>query len=192
VRRTDLITGYLAELEARLPALIVEELEDGLEEAFARYRKSGLDGDTAARAAIAEFGDPQLVAAGFAAACPARRLARRLLVTGPAVGLCWGALLIMSRAWTWPLPDPARAAVGTGLLAAIAMLARAALADSYRAITRAAAAGCASITVLDVTMIIVAFGLTLRPSWLVAIAVTASGLRIVHIIQGLPRLRVGR
>jgi hypothetical protein len=191
VRRTGLITGYLAELEARLPAPIVEELADGLEEAFARYRERGLDEDTAARAAIAEFGDPQLVAAGFTAVCPGRSLARRLLVTGPAVGLCWGALLITSHAWTWPVPVAARAAVGTVLLAAIAILARAALGHSYRAVTRAAAAGCASITVLDVTMIIVALGLALRPGWLVAVATTASGLRIIHNIQGLPRMRAG-
>jgi len=191
MRGTGLITGYLAELEARLPATIVEELADGLEEAFARYRESGLDDDSATRAAIAEFGDPQLVAASFAAACPGRRLARRLLLTGPAVGLCWGALLITSRAWTWPVPDAARAAVGTVLLAAIAMLVHAALGHSYRAVTRAAAAGCASLTLLDVTMIIVVLGLSLRPGWLVAVAMTTSGLRIVHNVQGLPRLRAG-
>lgn len=188
---TGLITGYLAELEARLPAPIVEELADGLVEAFGRYRERGLDEDTAARAAIAEFGDPRTVAVAFAAVCPGRRLARRLLVTGPAVGLCWGALLITSRAWTWPVPAVARAAVGTVLLATIAMLARAALGHSYRAVTRAAAAGCASITLLDATMIIVALGLALRPGWLVAIAMTASSMRIAHNIHGLPRIRTG-
>jgi hypothetical protein len=186
VRGTGLITGYLAELEAMLPAPIVEELADGLAEAFARYRESGLDEEASARAAITEFGDPQSVAAGFTAVCPGRRLARRLLVTGPAVGLCWGALLITSRAWTWPVPDVARVAVGTALLTAIAALACAALGHSYRAVTRAAAAGCASITLLDVTMIIVAFGLAVRPGWLVAIAMTASGLRVAHNVRGLP------
>src|SRR5262245_582044 len=95
-------------------------------------------------------------------------------------------------AWTWPVPDAARAAVGTVLLAAIAMPVHAALGHSYRAVTRAAAAGCASLTLLDVTMIIVVLGLSLRPGWLVAVAMTTSGLRIVHNVQGLPRLRAGR
>jgi hypothetical protein len=89
------------------------------------------------------------------------------------------------------VPTAVRVVAGTVLLGAIAMLARAALGHSYRAVTRAAAAGCASITLLDVTMIIAALGLTLRPGWLVAVATTASGLRIIHNIQGLPRIRAG-
>jgi hypothetical protein len=188
VRGTDLITGYLAELQARLPAPIVEELADGLEEAVARHRGRGLDDDTAARAAVTEFGDPAQVAAGFVASCPGRRLARQLLLTGPVAGLCWGTLLIAGRAWMWPVPDAARAAFGAVLLGAITLLVSATIGHSYRRVTRAAAVGSATISVLDATMIGLILSLAVRPAWIVAVATAASGLRIVHNVRGLPRI----
>jgi hypothetical protein len=53
-----LISGYLAELSAELPASIVAELADGLEQTYARYLGQRLSPDAAARAAVAEFGEP--------------------------------------------------------------------------------------------------------------------------------------
>jgi len=46
----------------------------------------GLAPDAAARAAVAEVGEPALVAGAFTRASPARRTARLLLMTGPMVG----------------------------------------------------------------------------------------------------------
>src|SRR5438067_12230486 len=111
-----LIDGYLAELSADLPGRIVEELADGLDETYRRYLGQGLDPDAAARAAIAEFGEPQVVAAAFTEASRGRKTARRLLVTGPAVGMCWAIVLITGRAWTWPIPVVARVLVGVALI----------------------------------------------------------------------------
>ena len=79
-----LITGYLETLSGQLPWPVVEELADGLEETYRRHLGLGLAPDAAAEAAVAEFGAPELIAAEFARAHPARRAARRLLVTGPA------------------------------------------------------------------------------------------------------------
>ena len=54
--------------------------------------------------AVAEFGDPELIAAEFARAHPARRAARRLLAIGPEVGLCWAVALLAGRArLLWPV-----------------------------------------------------------------------------------------
>ena len=88
-----LIDRYLAALSAQLPAQIVEELADGLNQTHRRYLGQGLDAGAAAEAAIAEFGEPPVILGAFTRASPARRTARRLLATGPAVGACWGAAL---------------------------------------------------------------------------------------------------
>ena len=102
------IGAYLTVLAAELPAPIVEELADGLAETYQSYRRQGLAPDQAAESAVAEFGDPHVIAAEFARVNPARRGARRLLLTGPAVGGCWAAVLITGRAWAWPIPLLAR------------------------------------------------------------------------------------
>ena len=103
----SLITGYLAELSAQLPAPVVEELADGLDQTLRHHLGQGLDTTAAAEAAIAEFGQPQVILAAFTRASPARRAARRLLATGPIVAGCWAAELITSRAWR--LASPCRA-----------------------------------------------------------------------------------
>ena len=97
---SGLIASYLDALSRQLPGQVVEELADGLEETYRRHLGLGLAPDAAAEAAVAEFGDPELIAAGFTRAHPARRAALRLLAAGPAVGLCWAVALITSRAWT--------------------------------------------------------------------------------------------
>ena len=119
-----LIRDYLAALAAELPAPVVAELADGLEQTHRHYLGQGLDPGAAARAAVAEFGEPQVVVAAFTSASSARRAARELLVIGPVVGACWGAALILNRAWTWPvLPVGARILIGTGLITVIGLLA---------------------------------------------------------------------
>ena len=77
-----LISSYLAVLAAQLPAPIVEELADGLTETHRSYLRQGLAPDLAAESAVAEFGEPQVIVAGFARVNPARRAARRLLGIG--------------------------------------------------------------------------------------------------------------
>ena len=116
------IDRYLAELTARLPgpprarAGIVAELRSGLLDAADAHRSAGLPPAEADRAAIAEFGDPGQVAAGFRAeiaAGQARRVAVSLLVTGPLVGLLWIAAAAASHLsagsalaghWAGPFP----------------------------------------------------------------------------------------
>src|SRR5215472_10357768 len=85
-----------------------------------------LAGDRAARAALADFGDLATVVGEFTRQSPGRRAARLLLATGPAVGACWGAALILSRAWTWPVPATARLSFGAALLLAVVLLVAAA------------------------------------------------------------------
>ena len=63
----DGIADYLNVLSRQLPAAVVEELADGLEETYRRHLGLGLGPEAAARATVAEFGDPQAIAAEFAA-----------------------------------------------------------------------------------------------------------------------------
>jgi hypothetical protein len=173
-----LITGYLDTLSGQLPWPVVEELADGLEETYRRQLGLGLAPDAAAAAAVAEFGAPELIAAEFARAHPARRAARRLLVSGPAVGSCWAVALITSRAWTWPVPLAAGLVPGLAVVAVVALLAFAARSTRYRPIGRAGAAGCIGTTALDTFMIIGVLAADPAARWAVAVAITASVARL--------------
>ena len=172
-----LITGYLDTLSGQLPGPVVEELAGGLEETYRRHLGLGLAPDAAAAAAVAEFGAPELIAAEFARAHPARRAARRLLVTGPAVGSCWAVALITSRAWTWPVPMAAALVPGLALVAVVALLAFAARSTRYRPIGRAGAAGCIGTAALDAFMIIGVLAAGPAARW-AAVAITASVARL--------------
>ena len=169
-----LITGYLDILSGQLPGPVVEELAGGLEETYRRHLSLGLAPDAAAAVAVAEFGAPELIVAEFARAHPARRAARRLLVTGPVVGSCWAVALITSRAWTWPVPM----AAGVALVAVVALLAFAARSTRYRPIGRAGAAGCIGIAALDAFMIIGVLAASPAARSAVAVAITASVARL--------------
>ncbi|HEX7267960.1 MAG TPA: permease prefix domain 1-containing protein, partial [Streptosporangiaceae bacterium] len=127
-----LIAAYLAELSAELPGRIVDELADGLDETYRRYLRQGLDPEAAARAAVAEFGEPRVIVAAFTDASRSRRTARRLLAAGPLVGICWAVVLISARAWTWPIPAVARVLFGAALITVLGLLAAAALGRHYR------------------------------------------------------------
>jgi len=72
-------------------------------------------------AAVAEFGDPPIVAAGFSpelAAATGRQVGLALLTTGPLVGMSW--LLLAAATWRWTGQEPPAA---LGLVAALVGLA---------------------------------------------------------------------
>jgi hypothetical protein len=174
-----LIRDYLATLTAQLPVPITDELADGLAETYRSYLRQGLPPDPAAESAVAEFGDPDLILAEFARVNPARRAARRLIMTGPVVGACWAAALISGRAWTWHVPLPARITPGLVLVTAIALIVVAAAAGTrYRVATRAGLAGCIGITALDITMIT---GVTLAAPALTLVTVGALAASVTRI-----------
>jgi hypothetical protein len=182
---SGLIQEYQDALSAQLPARIVDELADGLAETYGSYLDQGLSPDAAARAARAEFGEPQVVAAAFTRASPARRAARRLLVTGPAVGACWAAVLVAGRAWSWPVPGAVRVLSGAVLIIVIALLAAAALARRYRTARRAAAAACAALAAMDAVAVVAAMLSVHRVPWPAILAVAASASRIAFIARAM-------
>jgi len=186
-----LIRDYLAALAAQLPAPIVSELEDGLYQTHRHYLGQGLHPDAAAEAAVREFGQPHEILTAFVQASPARYAARRLLATGPLVGLCWAMVLIANRAWTWPAPLTARIAPGILLITATAMLARAAFGKYYRPARRAATAGCMGVAALDVTMLTVAILIAPAIIWPVVIATVVSAARITFSVRALRSVLVG-
>jgi len=180
---SSLITGYLSALSAQLPASVVAELADGLDQTRQHYLDQGLSPDAAAEAAVAEFGPPRLIVVAFTSLNPARRAARRLLATGPAVGACWAGALITTRAWAWPVPTAARIVFGLTLVTVVGLLAAAALGSSYRFVRRAGTAGWASITALDVTMVVTVLLIIPAPAWPVVVAIAASMTRIAWSAQ---------
>jgi hypothetical protein len=185
-----LIDAYLATLARRLSTDAVDELADGLTEAYLRHRSAGLAPDAAADAAITEFGTPDLVLAAFVRQAPGRRVAWALLCSGPVVGLCWGTALVMDHAWTWPVPAVLRAAFGVTLLGVVAMLVLAATGRrSYRR-TRIAAGAALCLIGLD-GAILTAIALIAPPFvWPMALAVPASLTRMALTARVIPRLLV--
>jgi hypothetical protein len=104
------VEDYLARVAARLPGpagargAVTDELRDGLLEALENQQARGRPLGEATAAAIAEFGDPTTVAAGFApelGAVQARRVALGLLLTGPLVGLTWIAAAAVNALPPW-------------------------------------------------------------------------------------------
>lgn len=184
----DLIDAYLAAITRRLPADAVDELVDGLTETYLRYLSTGLDSDGAARAAITEFGGPDQVVAAFVRHSPGRRTALMLLCSGPAVGVCWGAALVLDNAWIWPVPTPVRLTFAMTLLAVIAGLAVAAIGSaSYRRTELAAVAG-VGVVALDCGML-AAVALVAPPfAWPMILAIPASLIRLTLTTRALPRI----
>ncbi len=130
------IDAYLGEVAARMPGParargdILAELRSGLLDATDAHRSAGLPADTAAEAAITEFGESRQVADAFRphlAMVHARRVALTLVATGPLVGLLWTAAALASHIairdappWQWasapPLSPAVFPAVGVALL----------------------------------------------------------------------------
>lgn len=188
---SSLIGDYLAALSAQLPAPVVAELADGLQQTRQRYLGQGLDANAAFRAALAEFGEPQVILAAFTRASPARRAARRILATGPVVGACWGMALIINRAWTWPVPVTVPALLGMALITAIGLLAAAAFGSHYRSVGRAAAMGCLGIIALDAAMLIAITLAVPAVIWPVIVAMAASTARLTFTTRTLPSVLAG-
>ena len=178
-----LICGYLEILADQLPASIVDELADGLAETHRSYLGRGLSPDAAAEAAVEEFGSPEEILAGFARVNPARRAARRLLGLGPVVGACWVAALVASRAWPGPLP--ARVVVGVALLASIGLLVVAALGRRYRVSVFSGVAGFAGFAALDIALIVSALALLGPLTWVTALAMAGSMVRVAVCARAL-------
>jgi hypothetical protein len=177
------ITDYLTALSAQLPAPVVEELADGLDQTCHRYLDQGLTPAAAAREAIAEFGAPEVILANFTRLSPARQAARRLLASGPVVGGCWAIALITG--WSWPVPVAARVLVGIALAGSIGLLATAAFGTKYRSIRRAATAGCAGITALDTTMLLTTTLAVPAVAWPLIPALAASAARLTFTARAL-------
>jgi hypothetical protein len=189
--QASLITDYLSVLSAQLPAPLVEELADGLDETHQHYLTEGLTPDAAASAAVAEFGEPQVIVAAFTRMSPARHAARRLLATGPVVGGCWAAALITGRAWTWPVPAPVLLLIGVALITVIGLLAAAAFGRRYLSARRAGAVACVGITVLDGVMLITAVLAIPVLVWPVILAAAASLARLTFTARVLPAILTG-
>jgi hypothetical protein len=172
-----------------LPASIAEELADGLTETHRFHLSRGLTSEEAAEAAVAEFGPAEEIAAGFTPVNPARRAARRLLGMGPAVGACWVAALLTSRAgrsWTaWTAPGPAWVIAGLTLAGFIGLLAVAALGRRYRLATATGVAGCFGYAALDAALIVAAPIVLAPVGWVTATAIAASAARIAVSAQAL-------
>lgn len=187
----SLIDNYLAALSADLPAPVVAELADGLSETHRGHVSQGVDPDAAARAAVAEFGQPQIIVAAFIEASRGRKTARRLLAAGPAVGLCWAIALITARAWTWPVPVAARVLFGAALITVIGLLATAAKGRHYRLVCRAAAAACVGTTLLDAAMTSTFLAAAPALMWPAALAVVLSAGRSVFALRNVHHALTG-
>lgn len=185
-----LIRDYLADLNARLPEGIVEELRDCIEQTDRRHLDAGLDQYAVERAAIAEFGPPAAIAAAFTDAAPGRSAARTLLRLGPVVGECWAAALINARAWTWTIPMITPSAVAVVLATVIALLITAAFAPHYRAARRAASAALIGLVAIDVALPGTLALPGLLNSWPLILATGLSLARTGLAIRALRRIRL--
>jgi hypothetical protein len=127
----DAVTDYLAAVAAELPGppsartAVTDELRDGLMEALETHQARGCSRAEATAAAIAEFGDPHIVAAAFGpelGAVQARRVALGLLATGPLVGLAWISAVVVNGLppWRHQLTGPWLALPLVGLALAVA------------------------------------------------------------------------
>ena len=182
-----LIRTYRATLARRLPPAIVDELADGLEQTYRRHLDAGLGPDSAARAAVDEFGDADVLADLFAADAPARHAARLLLGIGPLVGTCWAVLLVLTRAWDWPVPELGKACAGALLAAVIALLAIAACTDSYQRAQHAATLACVGLIALDSTLGTAMLLPAAAHGWLMVLA-AAGYARILFAARSLRRI----
>src|SRR5262249_35278198 len=182
------IDESLAHPTQPLPTDTVEELADGLTEPYDRQLRTGLSQNAAATAAIAEFGEPDVVLGAFVRQAPGRRAALVLLGSGPAIGACWATALITGHAWTWPVPAWLRLAFGLTLLAAVTALAFAATArTSYRR-PRIPGPGCLVLVLLDASVLTTVAVIAPTLSWPLAVATAASLTRMALTARRLPRL----
>ncbi|MGW3247936.1 permease prefix domain 1-containing protein [Streptomyces sp. NPDC001070] len=182
-----LIGAYLDALRDRLPADIAAELADGLIASYDDLREQGHAPDAAAKAAIADFGTLEQVTDAFAHIAPGRRLARRLLATGPLVGGCWATVLLTTPTWQ-SIPAVVHAAVPLTLLVVIGLLA-VAWRGPYRRIRPAATAAGTGLVTLDAGALAMLALLAPPLTGPLLLAATASACRLALTLRALPRLR---
>ncbi len=183
--KPSVIEAYLTALSAELPAPIVEELSDGLDQTCQRYLDQGLEPDAAADAALTEFGEPHVILAEFTRLSPARSAARGLLASGPIVGGCWAIALVSGRAWSWPVPVVVRILLAVALLTIIGTLVAAALGRRYRPVGKAGVTGCAGIAAIDAVALVTVPLVTPDVKLPIVLAMAASLARMTMAARGL-------
>ena len=189
--QASLITDYLTVLSAQLPAPVVEELADGLDQTQQHYVKQGLNPDAAAGAALAEFGEPQVSRRRFHPAEP--RPARCAQAAGRRTG---GRRMLGGSTDHQPgldLASPAagRLLFGVALITVIGLLAAAAFGRRYLSARRAGAVACAGITVLDGVMLITVVLAIPVLIWPVILASAASAARLTFTARALRAVLTG-
>lgn len=182
-----LIHSYLDELARRLPPAAVEELADGLEETFQHHLRRGLSPADAAHTAIVEFGRPTQVTAAFALQSPGRRTAITLLATAPVFAALWGATLITTQAWHWPIPPAAAVIFGATLLVVAATLLFVARSKNP-ATTRLAGPASVALILLDLGMLAAIATTAPAVTLPMMLAVGASLTRTALAARNLPHL----
>ncbi|GIH95657.1 hypothetical protein Psi01_62870 [Planobispora siamensis] len=174
-------------LAARLPAPAAEELADGLRETYEHRLGECGDPDRAARTAIADFGDADVITAAFLRQSPQRRVALTLLAGGPVMAVLWGTALLTAHAPAWPVPLAGRLLFGGALAATVALLLMTVRErHSYRRSRAMTAGALASLIALDVLMSVTAAVAGPVPAWPAVLAVTASTLRVLLVLRVLP------
>ncbi|GAA1305319.1 hypothetical protein Psi02_79210 [Planotetraspora silvatica] len=185
----ELIERHIQTLAERLPRPVVEELADGLSTSYEDQLERLGDPEAAARAALANFGDPDTITTAFVRLSPGKTTAIRLLVIGPLVGLSWGAALVTGHTWAWSIPLPARLAFGIALSTAVFMLVLAARERRhYQAVRLAALGGAVNVIVLDSAILGTVASLVPPPSVLLLLALTASIVRILLVVRAVPAM----
>ena len=196
---------YLDELARALPgsrrlkAPILDEVSDGLAESVATHRSQGEDAVTAARSAVAEFGDVAELARALSsemAGTFAHRLGLALILTGPIIGLGWLSAFALNSgehlleqlrpvlAWLPGYLLLMAGVVGTAVLATAAGGGPAARILSVSpcraaAAAMAAAAGC---VVLDTMLLTHLVALTVHNRFPFELALIPAGLSAVRLV----------
>ena len=174
----------------------------GCMEALETHQARGCSQAEATAAAIAEFGDPDTVAAAFGpelAAVQARRVALGLLVTGPLVGLAWIAAVAVNALPPWrhqligpwlalPLVGLALAVAGPALGLTVAATGRLGrrlgrVVDRATLPPTAAAVAALAAVVADLTLlgIITGHALTSPGSYVWAPVIVAAGASLTRV-----------
>ena len=175
-----LITNQLEILASRLPAPLFAEIADGLQETYQDYLTRQPDPHQAAQAAIAEFGDAEIISRALCRRARWRQQAAALLVTGPLLGAIWATVLITQRAWLWPLPGILRLLYAATLVMVVGLLARALLErHGYRQGQHRVLLGAALLIGLDLLASATVLGYATLTGWVVPAALVASGLRVI-------------
>jgi predicted neutral ceramidase superfamily lipid hydrolase len=175
-----LITSQLQTLVSRLPPPLFAEIADGLQETYQTQLIRQPDSQRAAQAAVAQFGDADTITHALCHQAPWRRHAAALLATGPLLGGIWATTLITQQAWLWSLPWIARGLFAAALILVVVLLTLALLEQhTYRRGRRRVLLAASALIGLDALACATVLGHATITSWVVPLALTVSGLRII-------------